>query len=324
MTRTTSDQLTKYLTDAHAIERQALAQLRAAPKLARDDAIAEAYTVHLQETEGHAQRIEQLLADRDAHPSRIEDAAMALGGKGFVLFARSQPDTPGKLQSHAYSYEALELASYRLLERVAERAGEQEVADAAQAIAAQERAMLERLGGLFDHSTDASLAGPGKDDLMARVRAYLADAHALEMQAIDLLQRGEKLAGGDALAGVYRDHLSESRGHADLIEQRLRTLGGEPSAVKDAALRLGALNWAAFFAAQPDTPGKLAAFVFAFEHLEAGGYEQLRRVAERAGDRETAELARRILGDERRAAEKVAALFDDAADASLEAVGATE
>ena len=34
--------------------------------------------------------------------------------------------------------------------------------------------------------------------------------------------------------------------------------GESPSSVKDAALRLGALNWGAFFGAQPDTPAKLA------------------------------------------------------------------
>jgi ferritin-like metal-binding protein YciE len=239
-----------------------------------------------------------------------------------VLFARSQPDTPGKLQSHSYSYEALELASYALLAHVAERAGEQEVAETAREIAGEEQAMLERLGGLFDESVAASLAGPGKEGLDERVRAYLADAHALEAQAVQLLERGSSLAGSDDLATAYREHLAESRRHGELIEARLEALGGHVSVLKDAALRLGALNWAGFFGAQPDTPGKLAAFAYAFEHLEIGGYEQLRRVAERAGDRATADLAGRILADERRAAERISSLFTDAADASLEAVGA--
>ena len=53
---------------------------------------------------------------------------MAAGGKGFILFARSQPDTPGKLAAHAYSYEALELAGYQLLRRVAERSRSDQVA----------------------------------------------------------------------------------------------------------------------------------------------------------------------------------------------------
>jgi ferritin-like metal-binding protein YciE len=92
--------------------------------------------------------------------------------------------------------------------------------------------------------------------------------------------------------------------------------------VKDAALRLGALNWAGFFRGQPDTPGKLAAFAFAFSHLLLGGYEQLALVAARAGDAETAQLARRHAAEERTAAEQVAACFDEAAAASLEAVAA--
>jgi ferritin-like metal-binding protein YciE len=85
-------------------------------------------------------------------------------------------------------------------------------------------------------------------------------------------------------------------------------------------MRVGALNWGAFFAAQPDTPGKLAAF--AFEHLEIGGYEQLRRVAERAGDRATVAAAEQILVQERAAAAKIAGQWDRAVDASLRAVGA--
>ena len=97
---------------------------------------------------------------------------------------------------------------------------------------------------------------------------------------------------------------------------------GDPSTIKDAALRLGALNWSSFFRLHPDTPGKLAAFVRAFEHLEIGGYEQLKRVAEKAGDTETQSLAERLLAQEREAAERIYGAFDRAVEASLEAVGA--
>ena len=61
---------------------------------------------------------------------------MQAGGFAFVLFARSQPDTPGKLTAHAFSYEHLELAGYELLRRVAERAGDAETAAVAARIAA--------------------------------------------------------------------------------------------------------------------------------------------------------------------------------------------
>src|SRR6185503_9937266 len=112
-------------------------------------------------------------------------------------------------------------------------------------------------------------------------------AHALEAQAIQLLQGGEKIAGSDELASVFREHLEESREHQRLVDERLTALGSGPARFQAGALRTGALNLAGFFGAQPDTPVKLAGFAYAIEHLEIAGYELLRRVAERAGDAET-------------------------------------
>src|SRR2546423_9044641 len=151
------EQLTKYLTDAHSIEEQALAQLRTAPDLAGDPEIAAAFRTHLAETEGHERRIRTALEARGAKPSAVKDTVMKVGGKGFLLFARLQPDTPGKLVAHSYSYEALELSSYELLRNVAERADEPEVAEAAGRIAGEEATMMQRLEGTFDRGVEASL-----------------------------------------------------------------------------------------------------------------------------------------------------------------------
>jgi ferritin-like metal-binding protein YciE len=246
---------------------------------------------------------------------------MSAGGKGFLLFAKLQPDTPGKLAAHALSYEALELASYELLSRVAERADASDVVDAAQQIRDQERMMMERLESSFDLSVAASLRELGTDDIQEQLRKYLADAHAIEEQAIQLLEKAPSMSEGTPLAEIYSEHLDETRDHAELVADRLKALGGDPSTLKDAALRLGGLNWGMFFQSHPDTPGKLAAFAFAFEHLEIGGYEQLRRVAERAGDTTTAGLAERIISEERTAADKIAAHFDEAAAAALASEG---
>jgi ferritin-like metal-binding protein YciE len=317
-----NEQLTKYLTDSHSIEEQALAQLRRAPDIAGDPQIAAAFEEHLAETEGQERDIRALLDARDADPSRVKDAVMAAGGVGFILFARSQPDTPGKLVAHALSYEALELASYELLARVAEQAGEPAVVEVAERIRAQEQGMIERLESLFDRAVDASLREVGNDDLDDQLKKYLADAHAIEEQAAKLLERGREIVGDDELAAILDAHLAETRHHSELVEQRLDALGGDPSSLKDALMRMGALNWGTFFQAHPDTPGKLAAFAFAFEHLEIGGYEQLKRVAERAGDADTTKAAETILTEERAAAKKLAGAFDGAARASLQAVGA--
>jgi ferritin-like metal-binding protein YciE len=321
MARDIDEQLTKYLADAHSIEVQALAQLKKAPDLAGAPALAEAFRAHLEETEGHERLTRELLERRDAQPSKVKDVVMGVGGKGFLLFARIQPDTPGKVFAHALSYEGLEYASYELLRRVAERAGEDDVVETARRIAGEERAMMETLEAHVDAAVNAALEAHPRDELETLLKKYLADAHAIEEQAIALLERAPKLVEDKGLETTFDDHLSETREHAELIQTRLTALGGDASSFKDAAMRLGALNWGAFFQGHPDTPGKLVAFAYAFEHLENGGYEQLKRVASAAGDEETVRVVETILGEERHAAEQLAGAFDIGAAEALRAVG---
>jgi ferritin-like metal-binding protein YciE len=316
MPETLHDQLTSYLTDAHSIEEQALAQLRSIPALPGADQLRSVLVDHLAETEGHERTVKDLLGHRDAKPSWFKDAVMKIGGKGFVWFARANEDTPGKLLAHAYSYEALEEASYALLGDVAEHAGENDVAASARKIEAEEAAMKERLAACFDEGAEASLAAIDPSDLQAQVAAYLADAHAIEQQSITVLERAGSRESG-SLATAYEHHLGETRAQAARIEARLAALGHDGSKLKDTALRMAGMNWTAFFEAHPDTPGKIAAFAYALEHLEIGGYEQLRRVAERADDHETAELAQLNLGQERAAAKTLYGLLPEAAELAL-------
>jgi ferritin-like metal-binding protein YciE len=324
VTRDIDEQVTKYLTDAHSIEVQALAQLRTAPSLAGDPQISHMFEEHLAETEGHERVTRELLEARGASTSKVKDVVMAAGGKGFLLFARLNPDTPGKLFAHSLSYEALELASYELLARVAELAGEQDVVDAASRIRDEERAMIERLESVVDAAFEASLRAHPRDEIDELLPKYLADAHAIEEQAIQLLEKAPALVDDPALAAIFQDHLAETRDHAELVEARIDAVGGDgPNRLQDAVLRLGALNWGLFFQSHPDTTGKLAAFAYAFEHLEIGGYELLKRVASRAGDGETVAAAETILAQERTAADRIAGAFDAAVAESLRAVGVT-
>jgi ferritin-like metal-binding protein YciE len=315
------EQLTKYLSDAHSIEEQALVQMRLAPRIAGDPGLASIFREHWAETEGHERRMRERLEAHGSAPSRIKEAVMKAGGVGFALFASSQPDTPGKLVAHAYSYEHLELASYELLIRVAERAGDEDTASVARAIRHEEDAMARRLADSFDRAAEASLRAKRSDDPAHDLVKYLADAHAIEAQAIQLLERAPKLAGDAELERLYREHLDETYGQQRLVAQRLQAVGGSPNKLKDAAMRLGALNWGTFFQSHPDTPGKLAAFSYAFEHLEIGGYELLARVATRAGDEETARVAITIAAQERAAAARIAGMWERAVDASLREVG---
>src|SRR5215207_5647117 len=107
-------QLVKYLTDVHSIEEQAAVQMRRAPDLV-EGTFADAFRKHLGETESQEQRVRVRLEAHEASPSKLKDVAGQAGGFGMVLFARSQPDTPGKLAMHAFSYEHMEVAAYELL-----------------------------------------------------------------------------------------------------------------------------------------------------------------------------------------------------------------
>lgn len=320
-TSSPEEQLVKYLTDAYSIEEQALAQLKIAPKIAGDPKLEQVFKAHLPETEEQERLLEGRLEAHGASPSKIKNAVMAAGGVGFALFAKLNPDTPGKLTAHSYSYEALEQASYEALIHVAEKVGDPETVEAARKIRDQEIAMKDRLAGCFDAAVEASLRDLDPDDIDNQLNKYLADAHAIEAQAIQLLEKGQSIAGDPELADLFEEHLEETREQQRLVEERLTAREGRTNSLKDAALGLGALNWGGFFAAQPDTPGKLCAFAFAFEHLEIGGYEQLRRVAERAADGHTIQMAESILAQERAAAGKLELALDKAVDASLEAQG---
>lgn len=317
--RTLDEQLTKYLTDLHSIEVQALAQMRLAPRVAGDPDLRRAFAEHLRETEDQERRVRAALERRGAKPSGVKDVAGRVGGWGMILFARVNPDSPGKLAMHAYSYEHMELAAYELLGRLAERASDDEVRALAAAIGPQERAMADRLDGLWDRAVDASLRDKGADDVRADLVKYLRDAHALEAQAMQLLEAGPAIAELEPLAAVFREHLEQTRRHQALVDERLAAHDARPSRFQAAAMRVGAINLGGFFKAQPDSPAKLAGFAYAFEALETGAYELLARTARRAGDEDTARIASEIAAEERATAERIAGTWDAAADAALRA-----
>ena len=182
--RTIEDQLTKYLADVHSIEVQALAQMKAAPKLAGGGRLAAAFSAHLDETAEHERLVRAVLERRGADPSTLKDIAGRVGGWAMVAFARLNPDTPGKLAAHAFSYEHMELAAYELLRRTAQRAHDEAVIALADVVGEQERAMAERLAECFDEAVDASLRAEGPIRPASSSASYLTDARAIEAQAV--------------------------------------------------------------------------------------------------------------------------------------------
>lgn len=315
------EQLVTYLKDAHSIEEQALTQLKAARKIAGLDELERLFENHMHETEDHEKLIGECLGRHGVSRSAFKDAIMKGAGSGFVLFANAQPDTPGKLVAHAYSYEALEEAAYAFLCEVAQQAGDSSTVDTARHIQKEERRMKNRLASFLNKAARESLRITRTEDIRRQLQAYLADAHALETQSVRLLENAADYERDIVLRENYQSHLEETRRQKELLEDRIDELGGSTSVIKDAGLGLGALGWGVFFQAQPDTPGKLAAFAYAVEHLEIAGYEQLKYVAEQADDPPTVAIAERILRQERAAADQIGETLGRGALASLHSQG---
>lgn len=145
----------------------------------------------------------------------------------------------------------------------------------------------------------------------------LTEAHALEEQAITLLEQGSKVVGDAEIAAIYRAHLMQTKEHERYVAERLEALGLSPSKVKDAAAKAGALGIGVVAAASPKTPMRLAAVAFAFENLEIATYRFLRLLAQRIEDAETIKVIDRILEQEEAAAELVAGTFERSLELTL-------
>ena len=179
-------------------------------------------------------------------------------GSASCSFARTQPDTPGKLAAHAYSFEHLEIAAYELLARVASVAGDQETADVARRIQEDERRMADRLARrLRPRRRGLTPRALGAAALDERAWSSTLRTRTRSRRRRSNCSKKAPEIGGDAeRERVYREHLEETREHQRLVRERLEAHGSGPSALKDAAMRLGALNWGTVLPGPSRHPGQ--------------------------------------------------------------------
>ena len=137
----------------------------------------------------------------------------------------------------------------------------------------------------------------------------------------DVLAGALRMTDVPELRGPIAHHREETQRHKRLLEERLQAHGAAPSRVKDAGATVGALGLGLLERVRSDSSGKLARDAFVAEQLEIAAYEMLERVADRAEDTETADVARRNKADEQAMAAKIASLWDLAVDLSLKEEG---
>jgi ferritin-like metal-binding protein YciE len=150
-------QLNKALTDAHAIEKQATRLLEQAKHVVGDSEIAAIFSAHLIQTGEHARYVAERLEARGESASKLKDAALQAGALGLGGLVAAMPDTPLRLVTVAFAFENLEVATYRLVRRLGERAGDSETVAVAERILEQEEAAAELVAGTFDRALEITL-----------------------------------------------------------------------------------------------------------------------------------------------------------------------
>ena len=109
---------------------------------------------------------------------------------------------------------------------------------------------------------------------------------------------------------MLRHHKEETERQEQRLRERLDALGAGTSTRKEAQTIAAALMKGAADQVRGDQAGKNARDGYTAEHLEIAAYQLLERLAERAGDAETAEAARQNRSDEEQMARKIDANWD--------------
>jgi ferritin-like metal-binding protein YciE len=116
-------------------------------------------------------------------------------------------------------------------------------------------------------------------------------------------------------------HRRETERHEQLMRGRLEALGQGPSLTSTATAIGGAVLKGVGDAMRADKPSKNARDGYITEHTEIAAYELLERLAERAGNRETAQAAREIRRDEEEMDRWIAERWDKFLDLTLVEAG---
>lgn len=155
------EQLIKHIDEAHAMEQGVLRMLDGMISTTDDPEILDALEHHKLQTQGHADRMARRLEAHDESPSAVRQIGGVLGALAKLPLDFVRGEKAGRNARDAYATEHLEIASYELLRRVAEKAGDEETAQAAREIIAEEKAMADLISENWDLFAELSLKEEG-------------------------------------------------------------------------------------------------------------------------------------------------------------------
>jgi ferritin-like metal-binding protein YciE len=158
-----------------------------------------------------------------------------------------------------------------------------------------------------------------QDKLHPKLVEYVQNVHAMEQNVLLMLDSIILSTRDAELAAMFEEHKAETRRHERQLNERLRALGGlsltstgkDLGAIAAAQVKGIADLW------RTDKAVRNARDAFVTEHMEIAAYEVLERLADRAGDAQTAEVARANRAEEQAMAERIASKWDSFLDLTL-------
>jgi ferritin-like metal-binding protein YciE len=150
---------------------------------------------------------------------------------------------------------------------------------------------------------------------------HIDEALAMEQSVLRLLDSMIATTEDPEIKDALREHHLETERHVDRMQARLEAHGASPSMVREAGGILGALLKGLVDATRSEKAGRNARDGYATEHMEIAAYELLERIAQRAGDEETALAARENKADEQKMAKVIETNWDRFVELSLQEVG---
>jgi len=150
---------------------------------------------------------------------------------------------------------------------------------------------------------------------------YIDDAYAMEQNVLRMLDGMIGTTKDPQMKRALERHKKQTEKQAERLEERLREHGFSPSKTKAAGGMMAALMKSVVDVARDDNPGRNARDGFATEHMEIASYQMLERVARKAKDRKTAEVARQNREEEEAMARSIGSKWNKVVELTLKEEG---
>jgi ferritin-like metal-binding protein YciE len=163
------DNFIAWLRNAHSMEEQAVTMLTAqARRIENYPDLKARILLHLDETRSQSERLKALLDRFPGGASPLKDIAAKLAATAQGVGGMLTSDEVVKGAMAAYSFEHMEIATYKVLITAADELGEDEMKAELEAILAEEVAMADWLSTHLDEVTRVFLMRDERDLLAKR------------------------------------------------------------------------------------------------------------------------------------------------------------